>query len=1422
MRRVTIYRWLFHVLLVCAAGLVASHADAALTTNNWINLSSGKWETAGNWSLGVPSPSQSILTITNGSVSGKIITADSNTVTLAPSSLVISNLFLSGPLSTQKNFLDLVNTGTTPLEILDTLTISSGGSISITNSTLLVDGSGVTISVFDDGDMWLNTGTLIVTNKIMEVGSVGQGTLTISNGLMEAGSLEVGTVAGSQGTLTMAGGTNLLSGYLFAASAGGSTGTVWLTGGNLVVTNSVTRIGEVGNGQMIVSNGAWVVSEVDVGFYGQGTLSVAGGTGTLTSVLDIGYKVGSSGTVWMTGGTITAATNTASILVGGFGTGQMTVSNGICQSAATYVGDGSAVRGTLTVAGGTNAIASTLIVGGAGGVGSVWLTGGMLDVTNNSTVVASNGVGQLTVSNGTWLAHDVIVGYGTFSAQGTLAVAGGTNVFSSTLAVGSGLGGSGIAGTGTVWISGGRLTATNDNTYAGFGYQGAGQITMSNGAWTARGVELGYAPNSGGTLTIAGGTVTIQGFGLELGVSSGGGDTGTVWMTGGQLNMPSGSAIIGSFGTGQMTVSNGSWLAYSVIVDENGNGGTLTIAGGDSTFVNGLGISASAHTTGTVWMTGGQLLSSSTAAVGEGGVGRMTLSNGTWESLRTSVGQFAGAQGTLTVAGGSNIVDTVLLIGTSDCTATGTVTVAGGSLFITNDSGNAVLDLENGTLAINSGTVVVDEFVMTNACAHLLHTGGTFIYSNGQPVDTDPPVPNIPTNTFNVTAFGAVGNGVSNNTTAIQNTINAAAASGGTVEIPANGTLSTYLCGPINLTNNENLVIDAGAMLQMLPRSIWTNIAASNTPFINGSLVHDVEISGSGTIDGQGTNWWFPKASTRPNFINFSGCTNVLIHGVTLQNPPTFHIMAKGNNVNLTIQGVTENTPFDSPNTDGMDLASSNILVRSCSISVGDDNIEIGGSGGPVANMTVSNCTFGSGHGVSIGSLIATQFVGDVRGVHDLLVSSCTFTGTEYGIHMKSDRDRGGTVQNARYLDLTMSNVNFPIAIYAYYNTIQTPKTTINFTPTDAATNGPQPVIATTPIWQNITISNVTATTIGGNIAGIILGLPEAPASNITLCKVNLAAATNTFCIYNATGIQFIDSQLATPSGTNTLTLYNAQVTITNRAANPNVVTMGGLASPPTNNVLALFNCQAAIGDASMLGPDPFLALAQSTLTVTTDLVLGATSTLNFGVGTNATEIVVTGNLTLAGTLNIADAGGFTTGTYTLVTYGGTRVGATLNIAAAPSGYSYAISTNTPGQVKLVVAPPLTAFQAWQLQYFGSTNCALCGGDADFDGDGLSNTNEFLAGSNPTNPASLFRIMSAALQSTQSKNMVISWMTAGGRTNTVQATAGAANGSYATNSFVDISPPIVMPGSGDATTNYVDVGGATNFPARYYRVRLVP
>jgi hypothetical protein len=127
-------------------------------------------------------------------------------------------------------------------------------------------------------------------------------------------------------------------------------------------------------------------------------------------------------------------------------------------------------------------------------------------------------------------------------------------------------------------------------------------------------------------------------------------------------------------------------------------------------------------------------------------------------------------------------------------------------------------------------------------------------------------------------------------------------------------------------------------------------------------------------------------------------------------------------------------------------------------------------------------------------------------------------------------------------------------------------------------------------------------------------------------------------------------------------------------------------------------------------------------------------------------------------------------------------------------------------------------FQCWQLQYFGCTNCPQADASADPDGDGQNNLAEFLSGTDPTNSASALHVTSAVRQGS---DVLITWTTAGAHTNAVQATAGDGNGGYATN-FTDISSPIIITGSGDATTNYTDVGGATNGPSQFYRVRLVP
>jgi hypothetical protein len=123
---------------------------------------------------------------------------------------------------------------------------------------------------------------------------------------------------------------------------------------------------------------------------------------------------------------------------------------------------------------------------------------------------------------------------------------------------------------------------------------------------------------------------------------------------------------------------------------------------------------------------------------------------------------------------------------------------------------------------------------------------------------------------------------------------------------------------------------------------------------------------------------------------------------------------------------------------------------------------------------------------------------------------------------------------------------------------------------------------------------------------------------------------------------------------------------------------------------------------------------------------------------------------------------------------------------------------------------------AWRAQYFGgngrttnASSCATC----DADGTGQNNLFKFQAGLNPTNPASVFRIASTT---PTGSDYVVTWQTAGPRTNFVQATNG---GGYNTN-FQNISEPIIISATGDATTNYTDVGGATNYPARFYRIHL--
>jgi len=400
-----------------------------------------------------------------------------------------------------------------------------------------------------------------------------------------------------------------------------------------------------------------------------------------------------------------------------------------------------------------------------------------------------------------------------------------------------------------------------------------------------------------------------------------------------------------------------------------------------------------------------------------------------------------------------------------------------------------------------------------------------------------PALPMIPNRVFRVADFGAVGDGVATNTTALQSAINAAsAAGGGVVEVPA----GVFLCGPIKLASQVNLRLTDGALLRMLPLGKYPGGTINPENFISGTGLHDVAITGAGAIDGQGAAWWplakTSKTAKRPRMITPANCERVLIEGVTLSNSPMFHIAIGGKSADVTVRGVTIRAPAsDDPlgpshNTDACDVKGRNILIANCDVSVGDDNFTCGGD---TSDVLITNCTYGFGHGVSIGS--PTH-----GGVSNITVINCTFHDTETGIRIKSDRDRGGLVQDLKYLNLRMTNVGCPILIYASYMAQEKAYRNLNnLTPETAAKYPAAPIGERTPVYRDFVFSNITATAASGRRAGLIWGLPEMNVTNVLLENVTITA-DKPFGVFGAQGVRLVNAKIVTPEGLNRIVSTNA------------------------------------------------------------------------------------------------------------------------------------------------------------------------------------------------------------------------------------------------------------------------------------------
>ena len=396
----------------------------------------------------------------------------------------------------------------------------------------------------------------------------------------------------------------------------------------------------------------------------------------------------------------------------------------------------------------------------------------------------------------------------------------------------------------------------------------------------------------------------------------------------------------------------------------------------------------------------------------------------------------------------------------------------------------------------------------------------------------DSPAPKI----FDVRELGAKGDGAAYDTEAIQKALDECGqAGGGTVKFPP----GIYLSKPLTLRSKTTVLLEAGATLLASPQQSdflkdggdWLKAKSGGEfiPFIGGKDLTDAAIAGPGTIDGNGAVWWEEAEKARqkvsgftlprPNLIVLNRCKNFRMTGIRLINSPKFHFVPTDCE-DVTVDGVTILAPERAANTDGIDPSNCrNVKITRCLIDTGDDNIAIK-SGKKVEgrefgceNIEVTDCVFKHGHGLSIGSE-------EIGGVRNVTVKHCTFENTDNGLRIKSRRERGGIVENITYTDITMSNVHPAISIMAYYQ---------NGTHSKYPRNDPaQPVNETTPIFRNIRITNLTATSTTD--AGLIVGLPESLVENVVLENVNITAKEG-LIFANAKGIQLKNVQITVAQG---------------------------------------------------------------------------------------------------------------------------------------------------------------------------------------------------------------------------------------------------------------------------------------------------